>query len=321
MIDTDASDGGRYGNVDGGASTTSLQRVTPSKKALQSVLSAIDSYQVEPREPSVLGCLVSAVVLPLTITYCVCLYTSMRAAPLIESNSVVWSSSANPFPLNFTCDSLEGCYYSFGNHSTCFHLPSKDSVLVDVEYASDRRPTLSIFGAPDDLYHGSIASVLSRPSHWEKRDEHKNGVMDMLQPMQGGFELAHYVRVNNLTLAGEVGEWRDEWFVSYIPSDPGREAFQGEPCGAAYPVVLGMAHARLKMAPSFHFISVEESFSWWAYIGTASGMHGLLLTFGAVILSIIEVDLFMRACASRRSAEMTAPKTDSVVSLKSSPEV
>eukprot|EP00959_Pyramimonas_sp_CCMP1952_P306007 6403876-Pyramimonas_sp.AAC.1 len=40
-----------------------------------------------------------------------------------------------------------------------------------------------------------------------------------------------------------------------------------------------MTHARLKMAPFFNFITVEDGFSWWAYIGTASGMHGAPPTY------------------------------------------
>eukprot|EP00959_Pyramimonas_sp_CCMP1952_P251940 5264024-Pyramimonas_sp.AAC.1 len=68
-----------------------------------------------------------------------------------------------------------------------------------------------------------MRSVLSQTNHWEHRDNHKNGVMEMWQALQGGFESMHYVRVNNLTLSGEVGEWRSEWFMNYFPSDPTRE--------------------------------------------------------------------------------------------------
>jgi len=166
-----------------------------------------------------------------------------------------------------------------------------------LDYAGGKVPMVSLY-----TLNGSaeVASVWSNGNYWdEDPPTNENGMLDLAAPLFGASLSVNYVKVTNHTLEGP-GNIRHEWFFSYMSSDGSHEPFDSDPCMdvvAKNGGVAQMQHTKVRMSPFFNEIDVKDSFSVLEYIGTTSGMYGLFLSGGALILAVMELDYCTRKLA------------------------
>mmetsp|Transcript_28750 Transcript_28750/g.39740 ORF Transcript_28750/g.39740 Transcript_28750/m.39740 type:complete len:306 (-) Transcript_28750:187-1104(-) len=270
-------------------------KVSLKEKLYQQVVEVLDNYQVQPREPSSVGCVVSALILPCTFLYAFFLYLSMSGAPLIEVNNIRWSISYNPFPMNITCENPSGCYFSYQQedaHSECQFLDAEQTAPMQVYRNPSNKPTVFILTAKTSEHMASALSATNSP-------DHRDGVGVMMSPIYGGYMLGALVETHNKTVKGKLAEHRHEWFFTLTHPFSTPQTFDGETCMAqAERAGLNSSEAQMaivKMNPDYNFIEIEDGFSWLDYIGTTSGMYGLFLSAGAIILSVIELEVWTKA--------------------------
>mmetsp|Transcript_35304 Transcript_35304/g.59505 ORF Transcript_35304/g.59505 Transcript_35304/m.59505 type:complete len:388 (+) Transcript_35304:140-1303(+) len=262
----------------------------------------MDSYAVETREPNFIGAVLSLCILPATIIYAVMLYLQLQDNPFVESNQIIWSMAFNPFPVDFECLAESGCILSGTEqngtrHAGCVTMASHERKTFYLNYAGGQMPMISLY-----TLNGSaeVAVVWSQANHWEGDPPiNKNGVKDMAAKLFGATLSANYVKVFNRTLAG-VGSVRHEWFFTYMSSDGTHEPFDSDPCVDVVNArggVAQMQHTKVRMAPFYNEIEVKDSFGVLEYIGTTSGMYGLFLSGGALLLAVMELDYCTRKLA------------------------
>jgi len=273
----------------------------PSEKEgkANKVVQLLDSYAVEEREPNFVGMVVSLCILPATIIYAVMLYLQLQDNPFVESNQIIWSMAFNPFPVDFECLAESGCILSGTEqngtrHAGCVTMASHERKTFYLNYAGGQMPMISLY-----TLNGSaeVAVVWSQANHWEGDPPiNKNGVKDMAAKLFGATLSANYVKVFNRTLAG-VGSVRHEWFFTYMSSDGTHEPFDSDPCVDVVNArggVAQMQHTKVRMAPFYNEIEVKDSFGVLEYIGTTSGMYGLFISGGALVLALLELDFCTR---------------------------
>mmetsp|Transcript_35305 Transcript_35305/g.59507 ORF Transcript_35305/g.59507 Transcript_35305/m.59507 type:complete len:386 (+) Transcript_35305:140-1297(+) len=260
----------------------------------------MDSYAVETREPNFIGAVLSLCILPATIIYAIMLYFQLKDNPFVENNQMSWSLAFGPYPFDFECRAEAGCILSVingKNHTECTQMAQSQRRNFSLSYAGGKVPMVSLY-----TLNGSaeVASVWSNGNYWDKDPPtYKNGMLDLAAPLFGASLSVNYVKVTNHTLKGP-GNIRHEWFFSYMSSDGSYEPFDSDPCVdvvAAHGGVAQMQHTKVRMSPFFNEIDVKDSFSVLEYIGTTSGMYGLFLSGGALLLAVMELDYCTRKLA------------------------
>jgi len=266
------------------------------------VVGMLDSYAVEERQPNFFGAVILLCILPATLVYAIMLYVQLQNNPFIESNQVEWSMAFGPFPVDFECTAVTGCMFSGANsgtheeptHATCVTMERSERQTFFLDYAGGKTPMVSLYTLNGSA---SIGSIWSESNKWDADPPtYKNGMFPMPAPLFGATLNANYVTVTNKTLEG-VGHKRNEWFLTYMSSDGSHEPFDKDPCEEVVKARGPMdqyLHTRIRMAPFFNKIEVTQSFSILEYIGTTSGMYGLFISGGALILAVLELDFCTR---------------------------
>eukprot|EP00961_Rhodomonas_salina_P169560 2284619-Rhodomonas_salina.2 len=109
----------------------------------------LDAYQVQERHPDRVGLMVTFLVLPLAIAYCVIIAFNMMNAPDPVRTEVLWAASEGPFKMPVRCEAAGGCLLSNtigSKNPECLKLAQKEETDVFIEYSDSFLDGPSILG-------------------------------------------------------------------------------------------------------------------------------------------------------------------------------
>ena len=100
----------------------SVRKVSLAAAAMKKIESSktfqsLDAYKIQTRPPTLIGGLVSLLILPATVDYVVVVLLTTLTAPKLSNNNIIWSIYGAPFPMILRCEAVSGCLFSNSNDS------------------------------------------------------------------------------------------------------------------------------------------------------------------------------------------------------------
>ncbi|PNW83137.1 hypothetical protein CHLRE_06g308200v5 [Chlamydomonas reinhardtii] len=282
------------------------------------VARSIDLFAVEQKPSSIIGVVISVMVLAATVTYSAILAFQLVHQAPATTNVIDWTMGAQPqaFPMKVTCVALSGCMLSNAYGAAagelalvtagtaggllagekCVRLAVNETAVVHLNWSNDPYDGLVVVFDPASTAPphpaGAGVSVISA-SRCLYSAGCMEGVMWMSLLVGPGLTLAHYVRtVNSTEPESWAGRRREEWFLSRVAEGGALAAAGGagarpwcfgnatEP-GAVGP---GAQQARISLQPFWNQINVEKESFWLALWGTCGGAFSTFLQVGTAVV-------------------------------------
>lgn len=248
----------------------------------------LDAYQVQERHPDRVGLMVTFLVLPLAIAYCVIIAFNMMNAPDPVRTEVLWAASEGPFKMPVRCEAAGGCLLSNtigSKNPECLKLAQKEETDVFIEYSDSFLDGPSILGTVA-TESTPVVSVLSEVNMAGYPGADEDGTVFKWNPVFQGTSMMTYVHTTNKTLS-RSGRDREEYFNVQLNTD-GTVMEGSTPCADDAAFAAGMRQTRIRVHPAITKIVVTEGFSVWTYIGVCSGQYAALISWGALVVAVYD---------------------------------
>lgn len=307
-------EGGR-GQVANGIGKQLSGMMPQDVKAVRNFVGAFDVYRIKPRNPSIVGGLVSLTIIPATAVFVWALYADLRAAPPVESQEILWTYASGPYEATLRCEAAGGCWVSnkYGSDShhpeglvasegECSFLAQGANATLHLGYSFEPTEGLSVIAVRPSSYdpNAKIASLLSDMNFWKGEFIENGGVMPFWSYGVPGTTSVTLVKTHNATLDSDSnGRNRVEYFLQHVSSE-------SDPLGNSYsdcaiviggtwnpPPSGGASHShmqtRFRLAPEFYQLTVSKQWnSVLAFFGASSGVWAAFITWGSLIVASSE---------------------------------
>ena len=134
------------------------------KTLFHKILHYIDAYKLNPRPPSIIGGIVTFLILPATVVYSALVYMQALSQPYDSQNELFWSISKAPFPMQIRCEVPTGCFISNSNESLkgpCSFVKHMEIAAFQFGYFHNPTLGLSVLAQSNDS-EAPLISILSQ---------------------------------------------------------------------------------------------------------------------------------------------------------------
>jgi len=276
-----------------------------------------DAYAIEPKESTLMGGVITALVWVATVIYIVIMVVQWRRQPPTVTATTEWTIGAGPFPMPWTCIARSGCWYqnqlsaqaTLGvservpgeQRGACTFVPFNATATALVAFSTSPSEGISVLYDPataaDTLglgYGVSAVSVARCPGGA------RDCVFVVGAEMGPGTSLLNFVDTTNATARGGAAH-RLEWFPLALNEEGGVKARTTPACEAAVAAALTpeeagrLVQCRLRMNSFYNAVTVEKDAFWLFIFASAGGAYGVFVQAGALVLTAVSVLALLRA--------------------------
>jgi hypothetical protein len=269
----------------------------------------VDTYEVKIKRKSLLGGVISVLVLSMAVASTVYDAVMFTRRPTVTTNNFMMSWSHEPFSLPFTCVALNGCYVS-NRRERDWTTPS---LVASVEEAGCRHMSYNETSYFSLVHNLNIARGLSfifdntatspvYPSSYgvvvDTEYSYVNGTR-LLVPLSNG--VTNMEPIVTVPLAGNIST---TWLLTEGDTRGDIKPGMTE-CMTMISNMTNMAQTRIRLDAHFTHVDVTRPGSWRDVVGNAGGTLSLLLSVGGWIIVVFtcveQLDVPPQSTTDRRN--------------------